>query len=90
MGHLVSIRIRTVNGVRVALCAARSVAKPGDVYLDDADHHALMSKFTEDLQFEGLVDASVNVDNQEIREAEESNNVNRTWWDSVYAPVEIV
>lgn len=40
-----SIRLRTVNGVRVALCAAESDAMPNDAYLDDADHYALAAKF---------------------------------------------
>ena len=44
-GDCMSIRLRTINGVRVALCAAECVAAPGDTYLDDADHHALFAKF---------------------------------------------
>lgn len=52
-----SIRIRVVDGVTVALCAARSVPQAGDVYLDDAQHEALASKFAEDFAHEGrLVD----------------------------------
>jgi len=43
-----SIRIRTVNGVRIALCAAETVARDGDTYLDDADHYALAAKFARD------------------------------------------
>lgn len=43
-----SIRIRTVDGVRVALCAVESDPKPGDIYLDDADHYALSAKFSHD------------------------------------------
>lgn len=43
-----SIRIRTVNGVRVALCAAETDPEPGDLYLDDADHQALAAKFRQD------------------------------------------
>ncbi len=43
-----AIRLRTVDGVRVALCAVESDAKPGDVYLDDADHYALAAKFRRD------------------------------------------
>ena len=40
-----AIRLRTVDGVTVALCAARSVEKPGDRYLDDGEHMALARKF---------------------------------------------
>lgn len=46
----VSIRIRTVDGVRVALCAVESDPMPGDVYLDDSDHYALAAKFCRDWQ----------------------------------------
>jgi hypothetical protein len=40
-----AIRLRTVEGHRLALCAAASQAKRGDRYLDDADHEALGNKF---------------------------------------------
>ncbi|NGO50431.1 hypothetical protein [Allomesorhizobium camelthorni] len=43
-----AIRLRDVGGIRVALCAAETDAKPGDVYLDDADHYALAAKFASD------------------------------------------
>jgi hypothetical protein len=43
-----AIRLRTVNGVRVALCAAETDAAPGDLYLDDGDHYALAAKFAQD------------------------------------------
>lgn len=43
-----SIRLRTVNGVRVALCAVESDEMPGDVYLDDGEHYALAAKFRRD------------------------------------------
>ena len=43
-----SIRLRSVNGVRVALCAVETDQKSGDIYLDDADHYALAQKFAED------------------------------------------
>lgn len=47
-----SIRLRTVGGIRVALCAVESDPMPGDVYLDDADDHALRVKFVLDYQSE--------------------------------------
>lgn len=43
-----AIRLRTVNGMRVALCAAETDAEPGDLYLDDGDHYALAAKFSRD------------------------------------------
>jgi hypothetical protein len=45
-----AIRLRTVDGVRVALCAAETDPQPGDVYLDDCDHYALAAKFCHDWQ----------------------------------------
>ncbi|MER8754128.1 hypothetical protein NKH69_00390 [Mesorhizobium sp. M0976] len=51
-----AIRIRAVDGLRVALCAAETDAIAGDVYLDDADHHALAAKFRWDWKDEKLVD----------------------------------
>lgn len=43
-----AIRLRTVDGLRVALCAVESDEMPGDVYLDDGDHYALAAKFCRD------------------------------------------
>lgn len=43
-----AIRLRTIENTRVALCAAETDAKLGDVYLDDADHYALAAKFSRD------------------------------------------
>lgn len=43
-----AIRLRTVNGVMIALCAVESDPMPDDLYLDDAHHYALAAKFMED------------------------------------------
>ena len=80
-----SIRIRTVDGITVALCAARSVEKRGDVYLDDNQHHALAEKFAADFQSEGYNTAPHYPDESAVREREESNNSARDWWDKEYA-----
>lgn len=45
-----AIRLRTVEGTRVALCAAETDEQPGDVYLDDREHYALAAKFALDWQ----------------------------------------
>lgn len=79
-----SIRIRVVDGVMVALCAARSVEKPGDVYLDDGHHHALAEKFAADFQSEGYNTQPYDEQATALREQEESNNPARAWWDSVF------
>ena len=43
-----AIRLRTVDGVHVALCAVETDEQPGDTYLDDAAHYALAAKFSRD------------------------------------------
>ena len=44
-----AIRVRRIGpGWCVALCAAEFEAEPGDLYLDDAVHHALYVKFDAD------------------------------------------
>lgn len=50
-----AIRIRRINGKTVALCAAESSEKPGDIYLDDNIHHALTVKFTKDFESMGFI-----------------------------------
>lgn len=79
-----SIRIRTVNGHMVALCAARSVLKDGDFYLDDAQHHALAEKFRRDYTLEGRFTGSFDREEADLADGEESNNPNREWWDRTY------
>ena len=51
-----AIRIRKVSGKTIALCAAETTSKPGDLYLDDTIHHALSTKFGLDWHSEGLID----------------------------------
>lgn len=50
-----SIRIRQIDGMAVALCAAKTEPEFGDLYLDDGAHHALASKFAVDFQEEGFL-----------------------------------
>ncbi len=50
-----AIRIREINGTTVALCAAKTRAKEGDIYLDDSAHHALSTKFGVDWFEEGFL-----------------------------------
>lgn len=80
-----SIRIRTVNGTTIAVCAARSLPKVGDIYLDDAAHHALSVKFDLDFGSMGFMNPMyLASDEAKIMEEEESNNSNRDWWDRTY------
>lgn len=50
-----AIRIRWIDGHVVALCAAKTSPKEGDIYLDDSIHHALSTKFDVDWRNEGLI-----------------------------------
>ncbi len=45
-----AIRVRRVNGVIIAVCAAETDEVAGDLYLDDAVHYALSMKFGRDYQ----------------------------------------
>lgn len=51
-----AVRIRTMNGIRVAMCAALTHPLVGDVYLDDEDDHALRDKYKLDYESEGLIE----------------------------------
>lgn len=51
-----AIRIRKINGHTIALCAACTEPKEGDLYLDDSVHHALSTKFSLDWCEEGFID----------------------------------
>ena len=68
-----AIRLRTVDGVRVALCAVEADPRPDDLYLDDADHYALMCKFALDMGMESRCDPVVKrvMDLQKLRDAKD-------------------
>ena len=51
---MVAIRLRVVDGICVALCAAETDPLPGDVYLDDGQHYALAAKFAQDYRGETI------------------------------------
>lgn len=80
-----SIRLRRTSVGLIAVCAARSIPKDGDTYLDDEQHHALAEKFSADFASEGFYSGPA--PSSEISQAvdrEESNNVNRTNWDRTF------
>ncbi len=54
-----AIRIREINGITVALCAAKTTAEDDDIYLDDSVHHALCTKFGVDWFEEGRLIADL-------------------------------
>ena len=43
-----AIRMRMIAGEAVALCAAKSIPQPGDIYINDLWHYALAMKFAVD------------------------------------------
>jgi hypothetical protein len=45
-----AIRIRKIDNTTIALCAAETDYKDGDLYLDDNIHYALAAKFCQDWQ----------------------------------------
>ena len=52
-----AIRIRMIKGKTIALCAAKSEAKEGDIYLDDNVHHSLTIKFENDFISMGFMES---------------------------------
>lgn len=82
-----SIRLRMIEGRLVALCGARSTESPGDVYLDDDAHYALMQKFAADFGAQG-VGVSASAEYARLMEIGESDNPAREEWEREYAHVE--
>lgn len=69
-----AIRIRRVNGITIALCAVESDPKEGDLYLDDAVHSALVTKFSEDYKLGISEEKRVELMQQEkVRDAKEGS-----------------
>ncbi len=55
-----AIRLREVKGEPMAICAAYSEEKPGDIYIDDSWHYALAQKFWRDYPECGIDDEEHN------------------------------
>ena len=79
-----AIRLRIVDGTLVALCAARSIEKPGDVYLDDGQHAALGDKFARDYNEMFNVGLPTYKADLSLVEREENNNPNRDDWNTTF------
>lgn len=69
-----AIRIRVVNNETVAICAARSVKKKGDIYFNDNKHHYLSSYYTHLLEAETGVQLAEH--DQKDADKAESNIIN--------------
>jgi hypothetical protein len=50
-----AIRIRMIDGEQIAICAAISEPREGDIYLDDGIHLALQTKFYLDAESMGFI-----------------------------------
>ena len=50
-----AIRVRLLKGKWVAFCAAITDPEPKDLYIDDAQDHALRRKYIADYLREGLI-----------------------------------
>jgi hypothetical protein len=79
-----AIRLRKIEGRWVAICAACTVVKDDDVYIDDGQHEALADKFAR--HFNEMYEYDLPFDEAAARlvEVEESNNPAREWWDRTY------
>lgn len=58
-----AIRIRKRDRGYIALCAAESKPKRGDIYLNDGMHTALTKKFESDFRKMGFLKTNYNVNN---------------------------
>ena len=69
-----AIRLRTVEGTLIALCAAETDPATGDEYLDDGQHYAIAAKFWHDYQGQMINFSSEEDDRlaetQKVRDAE--------------------
>lgn len=52
-----AMRLRKLKGNWLAVCAAKSPEHPGDIYIDDAQDHAIRTKLYHDWEEEGLFSA---------------------------------
>lgn len=70
-----AIRIRKVNGLTIALCAAETDPKDGDIYLDDGLHYSLAAKFAQDWHGQTIdwkyPEYWAAMETQKVRDAEE-------------------
>lgn len=55
-----AIRLRVVNGIKVALCAAKTKPEKDDIYLDDGWHYAMSRKYWRDYDEINIVDEEHN------------------------------
>lgn len=79
-----AIRLRIVDGILIAICAAMSIEKEGDIYIDDGQHYALATKFMEDWKEDLNKLSGGDPVLVKLMEQEQSNNAGGDWWDRTY------
>ena len=68
-----AIRLRKVDNILIALCAAETDEVDGDIYLDDNTHYALSMKFARDWEVSGqCADHNALAETQKLRDAKET------------------
>ena len=72
-----SIRLREVDGIKVALCAALTKSESGDVYIHDGWHYALAMKFMRDWEGNGTLPSRDRLDpiEYEVMKKEEGSDM---------------
>ncbi len=55
-----AMRLRKVDDCWVAVCAAKTMAVGGDIYIDDVQDHAIRAKLSYDYRSEGFPVPTVN------------------------------
>lgn len=79
-----AIRIRKVYGVLIALCAANTKEKKGDIYLHDGIHEALSDKFYIDCFSMGFTEELiVNSFRIPLMAKEEIHGRGKTFWKNI-------
>ena len=70
-----AIRLRKVENKWVALCAYETDKKEGDIYIDDGQHYALATKFSDDYGFDPDETIKKLMDSQKVRNALERTDL---------------
>ena len=70
-----AIRLRKVVGRWVALCAYETDKKVGDIYIDDGQHYALITKFRDENGFDFDKKIKKLMDSQKVRDADKRTDL---------------
>jgi hypothetical protein len=70
-----AIRLRKIEDKWVALCAYETDKKEGDIYIDDGQHYALITKFRDEHGFDPDKIIKKLMDSQKVRDALERTDL---------------